>query len=45
MKGKITVDGKVFQKTLRFGNQAYKTVFKNHIKYSRKDKWSITYNE
>ena len=39
MKGKIQVDGKVYQKSLRFGNVASKTVFRNRKKYNRKSKF------
>ena len=31
----IRVDGKVFAKTLVFGNQGQKTVFRNRKKYNR----------
>jgi hypothetical protein len=39
MKNTISVDGKLYQKTARFGNQSQKTVFKNHKKYNRKQKF------
>lgn len=35
-KNTIKVDGKVFQKTLQFGNRKKKVVFKNKKAYNRK---------
>ena len=43
MKGKILVDGKLYQKTLRFGNTSSKTVFKNLKKYNRKAKFKQSF--
>ena len=43
MKGKILVDGKLYQKSLHFGNVASKTVFKNRKKYSRKSKFKQSF--
>ena len=38
----VKVEGKVYAKTLTFGNQKAKTVFKNRKKYDRnKDKHQI----
>lgn len=41
MKRTITVDGKKYTRTLRFGNQRKQTIQKNRRKYTRKDKSSI----
>jgi hypothetical protein len=38
-KNLVKVDGKVFAKTLRFGNQKSKTVHKNKKTYDRKKQW------
>ena len=35
MKNIIKVDGKAYSKTLQFGNQAYRTVYKNRKAYDR----------
>lgn len=35
----IQVDGKIYQKSLKFGNSSFKIIFKNHKKYSRKSKF------
>lgn len=43
MKGKILVDGKLYQKSLRFGNVASKTVFKNRKMYTRKSKFKQSF--
>jgi len=43
MKGKILVDGKLYQKSLCFGNVASKTVFKNRKKYNRKSKYKQSF--
>jgi hypothetical protein len=45
MKNFIKVGDKTYAKTLRFGNQKAKDVFKNKNKYSRKSKHLKHYRE
>ena len=41
---KVIVDGKSYQKSLRFGNRDFSVVFINKKKYNRKEKFQKTWD-